>query len=534
MTPPSSDGLTDQVAQVGSELDVVLHGTDKAGLHLSYSFQAADVTDLANAAEMTQAPDGSGIFKWTPLAADIGTHAFDFTVSNGNQSTTVTIAIDVKSAIGAATAPIFRQPLGTGTTIDLTTQQCVDVDVVVEDDDTPAVTIAQEAPVIDGAQLMSTGGQTATWHWCPTMAQASETRYTLILSADDGNNPKTMKDYLIVLRSGDGASCPGAPPAIDSSPSDQTTVLDLPITATVTDDVGIKDAPLLYYSPTDPGASPDLSTMIQLTMTQQSGDATSGVWTATVPNPVATAPAGTTAQIFYAVVADDSDDPNGSCNHATTSQVYSLTVTAGGDTTAGLCAPCTADSQCGDGNECVFIGDLGDSYCLQACDAGCATGYACSADTIFSVDGAEATQCVPQNGSCTDITAACVDDSYEPNDSRSQASANGPIDPGFYDLVSCPATTNQTSANNDYFKIVVDTDSQIDITLSGDGTTDLDLHLYTSDGTTVAASIGPTADEEIAICVPAATYYIKVNGYGQARSEYFLDYEITDPDAVCQ
>ena len=155
---------------------------------------------------------------------------------------------------------MFRQPLGTGTTIDLSQKNCVDLDVVVEDQDTPTVKIGQEDPIIDGANLTAKDGQSATWHWCPSRAQEGEDRYTLVLSADDSDNPKTIKNYLVVLRGtgGGGASCPGAPPAISHTPADETTRLDLAPTATVTDDKGIKDAPLFYYSTTNPGATPDL------------------------------------------------------------------------------------------------------------------------------------------------------------------------------------------------------------------------------------------------------------------------------------
>jgi hypothetical protein len=45
-------------------------------------------------------------------------------------------------------------------------------------------------------------GQSATWKWCPTAQQKTQDRYTLILSADDGSNPPTIKDYVIVLNAG--------------------------------------------------------------------------------------------------------------------------------------------------------------------------------------------------------------------------------------------------------------------------------------------------------------------------------------------
>src|SRR5262249_37076538 len=155
---------------------------------------------------------------------------------------------------------LFRQPLGTGTTVDLSKTQCVDLDIVIEDQDTPQVKINQEDPVIDGGMLTALDGQSAKWHWCPSRAQEGEGRYTLVLSADDGDNPKVIKQYLIVLRgSGGNASCPGAAPVISSSPQNSTTRLDLTPTAMISDDKGLKDSPLFYYSSSNPGTNPDVS-----------------------------------------------------------------------------------------------------------------------------------------------------------------------------------------------------------------------------------------------------------------------------------
>jgi Bacterial pre-peptidase C-terminal domain len=525
-TPPELDGLTDQVAQVGTELKIDLMGTSANGGRLAYKFHAGDLDDVDGAAQMTVSPSGAGVFRWTPLAADIGPHPFDFTVSNGDASATTTITIDVKSAIGSATAPVFRQPLGTGTTIDLSMQTCIDLDVVIEDQDTPMVAIAQEAPLIDGATLDRQDGQSAKWHWCPTKAQEGEDRYTLVLSADDSDNPKTLKNYLLVLRgNGGGSSCPGTAPVVSHTPSNQTTRLDLAPVAAISDDKGLKDAPLFYYSTTNPGATPVLAHMTQLSMTRTSGDNKNGQYTADVPNPVASAADGTAATLYYVIVADDDDDSMGTCDHTTQSQVYSMVVTAGGSSTAGLCKTCSADSQCGTGNECVYVGSMGDSYCLQACGAGCPTGYSCSAADIYSVDGAHAAQCVPQSGTCTAPTGACADDSWEANDDRSQASANPTMTSDIYDLVSCPSATDQTRMNDDWYKIVLTSSQRLDLSLSGDGASDLDLHLYHSDGTVVTSSTSYTPNEEINTCLPAATYYVKVNGYGHARSEYLFDYE---------
>ena len=526
---PELASIGDQVAQVGTELKIELDGSDPDGDKLTYNFHAADVTDLDGHAEVSVSPSGMGVFRWTPLAADVGMHAFDFVVSDGSHDTTVTVTIDVKSAIGSATAPIFRQPLGTGTTVDLTTADCVDVDVVIEDADSPGVTLAQEEPLIDGATLTMADGLDASWHWCPSKAQqAADNRYTLTLSADDGDNPKTIKNYLIVLRGANtGSTCPGTAPVISHTPMNQTTILDLTLDATVTDDKGLKDTPLLYYSTTNPGATPNLALMTQISTLKISGSSTNGVYAADVPNPVASMPAGQSATLYYVFVADDDDDTMGTCDHSTTSQVYSMKVTSSGTADLPICAACSSDNQCGTGDECVFIGSMGASYCLQQCGASCPTGYSCSANPVFSVNGASDFQCVPQSGSCTAPAGTCADDSWEVNDTRTDAAANPVLTPDLYDLVSCPSTSSTTRANDDWFKIVTTADSRIDVQLDGGPETDLDLHLYKADGTVVSESTSLAASEEINKCLKGATYYVKVNGYGSARNEYLLSYATT-------
>ncbi len=531
---PELSNLSDQVAQVGTEIQIQLNGTDPDGDDLSYDYRAADLPDVK--AQLTVSPSGAGVFRWTPLAEDVGQHAFDFTVSDGSNDSTVTITIDVRSAIGSATAPVFRNPLGTGTTIDLSQKKCVDLDIVVEDQDTAQVEIAQEDPAIEGASLEQTDGLSAHWSWCPTKDQQAEKRYTLVLSANDGDNPKTLKNYLIVLR--DGApdiSCPGNAPVINHSVSNAMTIVDLTIDAQVTDDKGLKEAPLFYYSLTQPSNPPNLADMIQLSTLRIDGTATSATYAADVPNPVAALPAGTVKKIFYVFVADDDDDETGTCDHSTMSQVFEMSVTSSGSSNLAACDSCTADAQCGTGDLCVPMGAQAASFCLQSCDAGCPTGYTCSTDPVMSVDGTSAKQCVPTSGSCEAPTATCADDTNEEDDTRSMASANaatkGALAPGTYDFVSCPKTT-QTSGStqdDDWFQIKVTEDTKVDVWLYGNGEADLDLRLYRSDETVLSRSTSLQSDENIVKCLTPGTYYLKVNGYNDARSEYLLDY-IASPE----
>jgi hypothetical protein len=322
---PALDAVPDQVAQVGQELRIQLVATDPSGAHLDYDFHA-DIPDLSAHATMTRSPDGAGVFRWTPLASDVGDWSIDFTASDGAHSATTTVRVTVKPAVGKASAPAFVQPLGSGTTLDLAQKACLDLDVVVTDQDSPDVTIAQEQPLIDGATLSKTGGQSATWRWCPTDAQvAAMDRYTLELSASDGDNPKTILDYLIVLRRPAPTGCPGTAPAIAHTPADVTTSGPITIAAAITDDTGLGGAPLLYYATTAPASPPDLAAMTQLTMHLTSGDAKSGSWAADVPNP--TTAGGAPVTLYYVIVAEDADDPKGACDHTTQTQTYQLTVT---------------------------------------------------------------------------------------------------------------------------------------------------------------------------------------------------------------
>lgn len=202
--PPDILGLSDQVAVVGQQFVLEIDGVDPDGDSLSYQVEA-DIP-LEGNATVTQTPSGKGLFRWTPIASDVGLHGFDFTVSDGSNDTTITIQIDVRAASGGV--PVFRQPLGAGRVVNLATDPCINLDIVVEDQDTAQVTIAEEEPLIPGTIFTQLDGTTASWQWCPTSAQVAQSdRYTLVLSADDNDNPKTIKMYVLVL--GGGGSAPG-------------------------------------------------------------------------------------------------------------------------------------------------------------------------------------------------------------------------------------------------------------------------------------------------------------------------------------
>jgi len=526
---PTLAPMGDQVVAVGSELVLVLEGTDPDSKSLDYSF-SADVPDIQGRATVARRPDGAGVFRWRPMASDVGPWFFDFSVSDGSNKDTQTIQIDVRSAVGVNSAPVFREPLGTGSTLDLELNDCIDIGIVIEDQDSTSVNITQDLPVIEGATLTSTSGLTADWRWCPTERQIeADDRYTLVLGADDSANPKTVKHYLVVLRKEPKVDCPGEAPVVNHTAQDVSTLVGLTIDAVITDDQGLKAAPLMYYSATNPGATPDLGAMTQVSMELITGDMQSGTWAADVPNPVAGQPMGTQAQLYYVIVASDNDDAEGNCDHVTTSPEpgsYMMTVTnPGGSGGAGVCSPCTADVQCGgSGDLCVRVGVANDPFCLKACTgpSDCDAGYTCSASAVESIDGAMATQCVPDTNSC-DPGTVCNDDAMEDNDSREEAMGNGVLSPGTHNLTSCPL--GEFTDDEDWFQIDVSSDAEVVLDLSGGSQSDLDLALYDATGSFIKSSSSLTSIESITECLTPGIYYVRVYAFSAEENDYSLTYQ---------
>lgn len=530
---PSIDPLEDQVAYVGSEFTLQMRASDMEGGDLSFSFNS-NVPSLGERAELRPYGDGSSaVFRWTPLATDVGMWAFDFTVTDGDHLVTETVQIEVRSSVGQNGAPIFREPLGTGTTLDLSVKTCLDLSIVVEDADSGQVEITQEEPAIEGATLDQTGPFAADWHFCPTPEQISaQDRYMLVLGAKDEENPKTQKNFLIVLRRTPKPDCPGDAPAVFHTPADESTLVGLTIVADITDGAGLKGAPLLYYSSTPPSDPVDVGAMTQTTMLLLSGNMSNGTWGADVPNPVASGGMGDMATLYYVIVAQDNDDIEGDCDHLTQAPAtgaYQMTVTnPGGSGGLGLCAACTADVQCGGaGDNCVRMGAAGEYFCFTACsaDTDCEADYYCSISSFASIDGVMARQCIPNSYSCgPPPPPVCIDDTYEENDSRTAASGSPALPTGTYDLVSCP---DGTADDEDWFKITITADAQVTASIAGGAASDLDLSLVDSTGTLIVKSESGTSSETVTSCLVAGTYYLRVYAWTAVENSYTLTYAKT-------
>jgi hypothetical protein len=531
---PELQPVEDRIVAVGQEVVVLLAATDRDGDELRYSF-SAEVPDIDARGRITHLPLGAGEFRWTPLASDVGLWPFDFTVSDGHHTDTVTALIDVRSAVGENSAPRFLHPQGMGTTLNLDRDSCIAVELEVVDSDSAEVRLEELEPRIEGAELTQTSGLGGQWRWCPSAQQvAADDRYTVHFAADDFDNPRTVHPYLIVLRRPSKPDCPGEPPVVAHSPADLSSLVGLTLRADVSDDKGLKREPLLYYSTTRPANPPDLASMIQVSMELESGTMKSGRWRARVPNPVAGLSTGATRQLYYVIVAVDDDDPVGSCDHLTqapASGAFQMTITnPGGAGGAPLCEPCTHDVQCGGASDlCVRVGTGSDAYCLGSCTSSsqCPSGTTCSSAAITSVEGKSGRQCVPLSSDCSDPGgAACEDDDWEDNDTLEQALSRPLLGKGTHDLVSCPAASG-TGDDEDFFAIAVHLDTQLRLRLEGGSNTDLDLALYTASGSLIASSVSFTSIEEITACLTPGTYVIRVFAWGTGRNPYKLTVQRT-------
>jgi hypothetical protein len=360
--------------------------------------------------------------------------------------------------------------------------------------------------------------------------------------ADDHQNPKTQKPYLIVLRKPPRMGCPGEAPGVThTAPAAQTTRAPITLTARVNDDLGLKGAPLLYYTTTPPADPPDFGAMMQVEMTRTEGDALSGSYEAQVPNPVAGAMGGERAMVYYIIVAKDNDDAMADCDHTTQapgSGAYSVEVIAGGSATVGFCMACTGDIECGDTNLCVRVGMSGLSYCLADCQGGqaCPMGSACAEMPVMGTPGMRR-QCVPTTGSCEpDLPPACMDDSFEPNDTRTGITNAMSMDlaGGRYDLRICPAPGAAAANNDDWFRLDITAETLVNAKLEFPVADDLDLRLYDSGGAVVRRSEGVGPTEQVLQCVKTpGVYYLAAYGYmPPTTSSYTMTLSRT-PGACC-
>lgn len=527
-SPPELEAVADRRVAVGTELVVNLRASDPDGDRIRYGVSGPAPT-LARNGDTTLRPDGSALFRWTPIAADLGRWAVDFVASDGHHEDVVTATIEVVAAL-EGTAPIFREPLGSGTTLDLARADCLDVSIVIDDPDDAAVTIAVEPPGVPGSALRLTTGLTATWHWCPSEDDRTRDRHPVVFSADDGENDKTLKDYLVVLRGTGGADCPGKAPIVLHEPHDVTAADALVIEATITDDVGLAGAPILYVTTIEPDDPIDFGAFDPIEMEPVSGGTRDGVWSARVASPVADASSDGEAPLWYVISARDDDDPEGDCDHVTDAPAtgtFAITVRRASDAceddaledndarvdaedhpalTAGIheglvACPADEDWYRVETSETGRLGVLLEGEAGAELDLGLYDAAGVPVETSATAGASEVVEpCVPPGRYFVRVHGAtarssytllvdpvpdacpnaCQDDAFEPNDVLADATLAdldlGPFSAG--DLVIC-------SGNDDLFEVGLYTGETLVVDLTFVHllpNEDLDLHLLDANG----------------------------------------------------
>lgn len=118
-----------------------------------------------------------------------------------------------------------------------------------------------------------------------------------------------------------------------------------------------------------------------------------------------------------------------------------------------------------------------------------------------------------------DLPTCTGDAAYEPNDTRPTA---WEITPGTISGVSC------THDDLDNYKLVLPQASAVTATLNWSGSSDMDLYLRDSSGSSVSSAAGSAHPEVITNGnVPAGTYYLEVHPYSSSETNYPVAYSLT-------
>ncbi len=131
-------------------------------------------------------------------------------------------------------------------------------------------------------------------------------------------------------------------------------------------------------------------------------------------------------------------------------------------------------------------------------------GYGSTESTTTPTPTATPTPTVTQTPTATPTIIPC-DDSYEPNDSESEA--YGPLTSGSsYEGKIC------SNSDVDWYKVNITSMGAISLSLTVPASNDLDLELYDSSGTLITSSNGDTGDDESIHYDVTTTgnYYIKI------------------------
>jgi hypothetical protein len=204
---PELQPILDQVCHVGEEVRVIVVASDPDGDRLHFDFHST-IRSMNEGGRIGILPSGAAEFRWRPDAADVGVGYVDFLVSDGVNTASQTVRIDVRSAGGEGARPMFVRPEASGIVlVDFVAGSPYRLELLVEDADSTEVSISQE-PFVHGSVLSvrpGSGGKRATWTWTPNEIEIRERSAKVVsFRVSDGESQLRHLDYAIFFRGGPG------------------------------------------------------------------------------------------------------------------------------------------------------------------------------------------------------------------------------------------------------------------------------------------------------------------------------------------
>jgi hypothetical protein len=132
-------------------------------------------------------------------------------------------------------------------------------------------------------------------------------------------------------------------------------------------------------------------------------------------------------------------------------------------------------------------------------------------------------------------SSGCVDDSYEDNDTRTQAQSKPAIGAGTYNnLKICPGYPS--GDDEDWYRLSLGGETNIQASINGGSASDLDFALYDSAGVLVTKSDSLSSQESIQTCVQAGTYYLRVYAWDDVENSYSMSVALSSQScgSTCQ
>lgn len=184
--------------EVGVEMGVPLHAF-AGGRAIEWSWRSLSNPALAGRNRrptLTAYTGGTAVWRWTPIGEDRGEQEIEFTATAGADRSSEVLHLFISDG---GKGPVFREPIGEGTTLDLRMASCVRIRVVVESTVSAMVDLGLRDPP-DNAELAQLSDLSGELTFCPSMRQImEETVYPITLTAHAPSHVAT-KVYVIVLR----------------------------------------------------------------------------------------------------------------------------------------------------------------------------------------------------------------------------------------------------------------------------------------------------------------------------------------------